>query len=262
MLAIIFTGCSSTDTGGATKSSKVASSEKPNSSKVEQAQEDSDSSKTAENEPQSSEPDVNFEKDKPFMEKTDGDIPYEVYDSVEKQIFIKFTNNTDEIKGIQLEVTFYKGDTVLSLVNSFQGGVGAKKSSYVLMNKPMDEDRNLIPYDKIDVKLVGSFENVNGSCFDDVSIEHSKGPRGVVVKSKNNGKEVIELYLCYVRYYKAGKLIGVASSEEPYFEAGTSVTKVVATPEVSDYKPIDYDNYDVVVASAYYHRTAETDKRS
>jgi len=228
MLALILTGCSPSKPDNIVKKSKEVSSEAKGS-----AEEKTD------------------KKPQPVIEKTDGDFPYEVHDSLDKELFIIFTNASATQKEVELEATFYKGDSILSTDKILIRSIGAKKTSCCTLSKPEDTDNNVVEYDRIELDIKGETNKSYEDCIESISIEHNKGAKDIMIKATNNSDEKVRFIYCYASFYKDGVIIGASHVSVTSLEAGSSKTATCNTPRGSDYRPIEYDKYEVMISSAY-----------
>lgn len=191
-------------------------------------------------------------KPQPVFKKTDGDFPYEVHDSLNGNILVKFTNNTSATQTIELEAVYYKGENMIyAKEEQAIRIVGAKQTSCSTLKKPVDEEENPIAYDRIEIDIAGKANDYYKNRLDKVSIEHNMGAKDIIIKVTNNGEDEINLISFSVLLYKDGVIKAVPDIFETDLQAGSSRAMAVEIPFGSDVKPIEFDRYEVVITTAY-----------
>lgn len=184
----------------------------------------------------------------PKVKKTDGDNPFEAYDTIPNDVLVKFKNNTDKQQRVVIEVTYYKDDEMIDTRSETIDAVEASRTACAVLEKPKDVDRNLIKYDKFEVNIIGETNYLRTSAIDSCEIEYSISDRDVTFEVKNNGDKDITRATGYLIFYKDGIAQGTAIFiRADDYTAGSTTTVPGYTPFGADNNIVEYDDTELIL---------------
>lgn len=156
-------------------------------------------------------------------------------------------NNNNELIDVRLYLNFYKNGQRIGSVSAWASNVKAGSEFVADFSLSARE-----PYDSFDITV--SAEKIDSSYYGDFKIDESKvkvvkAERKIVAMYENTSTETFTAYAC-IKYMKDGKVVFVDKTISSSVDPGLNAEFTFYNFSIPE--DVEYDDYKVVIYSAYY----------
>lgn len=175
--------------------------------------------------------------------------------NLSSELLLKLDNLTDvSYRDLNIAIIFYdESNQLLNNATCYVDHVLAGKSYYTSIYCPTDTDNNLLEYDHYELQIKAlpmDGEVVDYS--DQVSvISNPMAGQGMIAKFTNDSDEILNNIAIYLLYQDAdGNIIDCETYTTYDLLPGSFEVATFSSPYDTNYEPVPYEDYTLVVASA------------